>query len=406
VTSAVLTPFVKDAALKSDRRTWRKRLLPVGEVSYKGRVLKFTEDYLKGLASAFQARAYDQVPFQLAGDDNRHTNDVERYAGDITDMRVEPDGLYITLAATERGHKVMKDNPRCGVSARIVEGYDRSDGKFFPAAVQHVLATLDPRIPGLGAWQAIEASNTIPLIDLSGYEFSGQERGGTAVAELTEEQKASRLAKLLEIPEDQIDAILAGIQKNEGESEAAEDEPSEDDLVAWIDGMSDEELLALEREFEAEAGTVPVTADEGELEPALSGDAPGALEMALEMNAVRTDETVRQLSVIQDELDDQRYASERDKLARSSGIPPYITDLAKPLLHGSNHVVDLAGGGSVDAGQVMRKVLTEMGKMISMLDLTPTELGTPMDEPDGAGAQGAEDERTALISAFRSQVKI
>ena len=33
------------------------------------------------------------------------------------------------------------------MSARIVEDYARSDGKFFTAAVQHVLGTLDPRIP-------------------------------------------------------------------------------------------------------------------------------------------------------------------------------------------------------------------------------------------------------------------
>jgi hypothetical protein len=67
-------------------------------------------------------------------------------------MQVEPDGLYVTLNPTERGARVLAENPGLGVSARIVEQYQRADGKFFPAAIQHVLGTLDPRVTGLGAW--------------------------------------------------------------------------------------------------------------------------------------------------------------------------------------------------------------------------------------------------------------
>src|SRR5205809_7930654 len=59
------------------------------------------------------------------------------------------DGLYIQAELTDRGEQVLRDNPYLGVSARIVENYNRSDGKFYKAAVQHVLGTLDPRLPGL-----------------------------------------------------------------------------------------------------------------------------------------------------------------------------------------------------------------------------------------------------------------
>jgi hypothetical protein len=46
------------------------------------------------------------------------------------------------------------------------------------SAVQHVLGTLDPRIPRLGPWQAIEASNGGDLvIDLSGETFDREEPG-------------------------------------------------------------------------------------------------------------------------------------------------------------------------------------------------------------------------------------
>jgi hypothetical protein len=98
------------------------------------------------------------VALQLAGADNRHTNDPERYAGEVIDAEATDDGLYITVKATDRGNQVLSTNPALGVSARIVEGYERSDGRYFPAAIQHVLATLDPRIPALGPWQTIEAA--------------------------------------------------------------------------------------------------------------------------------------------------------------------------------------------------------------------------------------------------------
>ena len=90
-------------------------------------------------------------------------------------MELGEDGLYVTAQLTPDGEKVLEANPRLGVSARIVEGYARSDGRHFSAAVQHVLGTLDPRIPGLGAWEAIEAANPVPesVLDLSGESFTG-----------------------------------------------------------------------------------------------------------------------------------------------------------------------------------------------------------------------------------------
>ncbi len=158
-TAAVLTPFDRGNVISLGNRLWKKRVLPVGDVEYQGRTLHFTRDYLASLEAAFRDRAYDQVSFQLADAKNTHTNDPERHRGTITDMRVETDGLWVTLNPTEAGEQVLKTNPYLGVSARIVENYPRSDGKFYPAAVQHVLGTLDPRIPGLGAWQAIENAN-------------------------------------------------------------------------------------------------------------------------------------------------------------------------------------------------------------------------------------------------------
>jgi hypothetical protein len=177
--SLVFTPLLRGQPVElAGGSLWRKKLLPVGQVDYKGRKLQFTREYLQDLARAFMAKAYDQVPLQLADASNAHTNAVERYAGQVVDADVTDDGLYITVKPTERGHKILEENPALGVSARIIEDYARSDGQYFPAAIQHVLATLDPRIPGLGGWTAIEASNSAEIvIDLSSCRFDGQDGG-------------------------------------------------------------------------------------------------------------------------------------------------------------------------------------------------------------------------------------
>lgn len=385
MSTAVLTPFSGARAIELGNRLWRKRVLPVGDVEYKGRILHFTREYLAGLAQAFRDRAYDQVPFQLAGDDNRHTNDVERFGGEITDLELDNDGLYIKLSATERGDRVLRENPKLGVSARIVEDYPRSDGKFFPAAIQHVLATLDPRIPNLGGWQAIEASNGVDaVLDLSSAIFTGEER---KVPEQFTEAERARLAKLLQIPEDKIDALTA-LAGTDVDLLTGDGELSDEELAQLIADMPEEELAALEAEFEAEAMAAA---------PGLSNQAA----MALEMANVRADETERQLSVITAELDAQRYASEKARLVRDSGVPPFIVELARPLLEGTGHTVDLSNGTAVDAGQIIRKVLTEYAKAARMMDLS-VELGSPMDEPDQQGA--AAQERDDVVSRARAQM--
>jgi len=171
--ASVITPFDATPAIELGNQ-WRKRILPIGEIEYQGRQLRFTRSYLQGLVAAWQARAYDQVPLQFADARNTHTNDPERTRGWITSMELGDDGLYVTAELTERGQRTLADNPYLGVSARIVEQFQRSDGEYFPAAVQHVLATLDPRIPGLGAWQPVEMSNeSAVVIDLSNLTFAG-----------------------------------------------------------------------------------------------------------------------------------------------------------------------------------------------------------------------------------------
>ena len=390
---ALLTPFTAGKATQAGGK-WRKKLLPVGEINYKGRVLKFTPDYLGGLVSAFRERAYDQVPFQLAGDENKHTNDVERTGGQITDMTLGPDGLYIEVVPTERGKQVLTDNPGLGVSARIVEGYDRSDGKLFPRAIQHVLATLDPRIPGMGGWEAVAAANDVQItVDLSGEQFAGKESG---MPDLDPAQQ-EKLARLLGLDVDKLAAVIGTMPEGTapdpdalGGGEDPEEDPEVAAIAAQIDAMSDEELAAWEASLEGE---------DLEPDPATAGLTAEAV-MALELAGAQGDENARQLSIIQGQLDTERWTGERRTLV-AGGVPPFIADLAQPLLEGAGHVVDLANGNSVDAGQIMRRVLTEYAKVTQALDLG-AELGTLMDEPDQESE--ADKARADVVARARQQL--
>lgn len=393
--AAVLTPFVRGRAIELGNQLWRKKILPVGDVEYNGRMLHFTKDYNDALAQAYAQRAYDQVSFQLADGKNTHTNDPERHRGEIVSMTSENDGIWVTLRPTEEGHKVLKDNPKLGVSARIVEGYSRSDGQFYPAAIQHVLGTLDPRIPGLGEWQAIEAaSQPAVTIDLSTAHFAGQGEE-TTMPDMTPEQQAN-LNKLLNLDPAKLDALVGGAPQSVSTTEPADASPdlntmTDQELADLIDSMSDEELAALESEFYAETGASAAATG-------LSNEA----QIAIDLANSRADELERQQGVFQAEMDKQRFEAEKRQLA-DLGVPPYITELARPLLEGNGHTIDLANGGRADGGQIMRQVLSQFAKMAQMLDLD-VELGTPMDEPAGAQVTAAEQSRTELVSRARGMM--
>ncbi len=437
MSALVLTPFTAGKAVDLGNRVWRKRLLPVGEIEYKGRTLRFTKDYLGQIVDAFNNRAYDQVPFQLADSQNTHTNDPERTRGEITAMELGDDGLYVTAELTPEGEKVLAANPKLGVSARIVEDYARSDGRFFKSAVQHVLGTLDPRIPGLGAWEAIEAASPEPerVLDLSGESFTelagdskaqrkaakkaakqqqtdpasgdagADPEGGAVMADLTQEQQA-RLQKLLALPDDVLDALAAGgtvVTPEELEALTApgdgEEAGDEDDLAAEIDAMSDEELAALEAEFNAEFGDTEEPVSEQEREPVAAGLSAEA-QFAIDLANAKAEETARELAVVTARLREEDYQGEKRRLA-DAGVPPYITELARPLLEGAGHAVELSNGKTVDAGAIMRRVLTEYARQARLLDLD-VELGSPMDEPEEAAHEQQAQSREALVARFKS----
>jgi hypothetical protein len=426
VTTTLLTPVDRGKARPSGAsRLWRKQILPVGEISYKGRKIAFTPEYLAGLAKAFNARAFDQVPFQLAPGDNSHTNDPERFRGEVRGFEATDDGLDLILAATEDGDEVLRKNPALGVSARIVEDYHRADGAFFPAAIQHVLGTLDPRITGMRPWQAIEAANDGDgeVLDLTAEQYAPPGQApeptpppasqppadpGTPTQEehsmaLTDAQEA-RLARLLDLPDDQFNAVLA----TGGEAAATGDDGeqlTDEQLQELIDSLPDEP----DDERAGDDGTEGERAGDREPELVTAGASLSAEAQAqIDLANSRAEETSLELARVTAALNRAAFEKERDWYSREYGIPPRITDLARPVLEGEGHVVELSNGSSIDAGAIVRKVLKEVGQTVRMLDLSG-ELGTPLDFSADAERQAEEkaaQDRAALVAEFRRRTGI
>jgi len=158
-------------------------VLPVGQVAYRGRTLDFTRDYLTELARNFNAGAADQVPFLLADAQNQHHSLPERFRGEVKGVEVEADGLYALIETSEEGSRLLADNPRLGVSARI-----RGD-----KVLEHVLGTLDPVVTGMKPWEAIElSSGSAPVIDLTAASYTGE--ADLSHADSLEREVARRIA--------------------------------------------------------------------------------------------------------------------------------------------------------------------------------------------------------------------
>lgn len=324
-----LTPATGGRAVELSKTLYRKKILPKGTIDYKGRKITFDAAYLTDLATAYRDGAYDQVPFMLADATNAHTMDPERYRGECKGVEVADDGLWGTFELTADAADLVKKNPTLGVSARIVEGYNRSDGKKYPRAMQHVLGTLDPRIPGLGAWTEVALSGydaRDEVVDLTDASFEGE----TAVG-----KKAGEAEETVEgLTRDEYEALLASLdlETDEGAEGEEEEEPAEE---------GGEEAEEPAEELVAMANTQQT-----------------AIELANQ-----------EIAVLKRERADERFEADKRDYVRK-GVPPALVELTRPVLTAPDgFTLDLSNGvedKKVDAAAVLRQLLDST---IGYLDL-------------------------------------
>ena len=403
MSSQVYTPFRTGRTVELSAGRWRKQLLPLGAITYKGRKIEFSQDYLQSMVDAFKQRAVARVPFQLAGADNKHTNAVLARGGTIVDVELMPDGLDVILeSADPRTVQMLNEYPDTGVSARIYENYLREhDGKHWTAVLQHVLATNDEHITGLRPWKQLEPvalssdGDDVETIDLTGAKFEEEKE----VSVKSKTSLKAILAKLnangdeAELTDDELDRLLAIVNDvNESDDETDADDDDEE--------LTDEELNQLLAAAEAE-GVTPSAV------PATIAASQRRHAAALELTQSQLDAQAIELAAMRAALDEQNFAAEVTEFASRYGIPPFITLKAKKLLCGTGHIVELSNGDGteeVDAGAVMREVLRAFGDQIKVLDLGNL-IGNGLPEPDEIAAErdAASADREAFLAAARSQ---
>jgi hypothetical protein len=234
MTRAMLSPFDLSAATQTGARLFRKQILRKGTINYKGQKVTFDDPFLQNVVQAFRRGAYDQVPFVLADPDNRHNMDPERFRGEVKGMELTPDGVDAIIEATPEGAKVIKRNPRLGVSARIVTDMSKSDGRSYPVAIQHVLATMDPRLTGMRPWETVDLSDEdedVEVIDLT----AATVKEGTMATKTG--KKAAATPKeitfdLSQLSDEQFEILLSTAVVEDVDTEDDEDDETEETVTS------------------------------------------------------------------------------------------------------------------------------------------------------------------------------
>lgn len=406
--AAIQMPVRREKASSVGPRTFRKQVLKVGSVQYKGRTLDFTRDYLRRLADHFKRGAFDQVPFLLVNEKNEHVEDPEKFRGEVKGFELSSDGLDAIIEMNDDGARLVRNNPRLGVSARIIEAALGGGGspKFSPA-IKHVAATLDPHVTGMRNWEAVsDLGNSYSagqVIDLTAAKYDGEH---TEVPEtkLTDDQKAKLKEELGDESFAKVSKILGGEGGAEGKDadRAPDNEPKEKDepqnrrgLLARILGRKSDDQLSPEdqRDFDqalddllkeepaaekddADKKDEPVVAN-------LSKDAQAAIDLAKSEAKDARDEVAE----LRRERVQERFEAEKARLV-GKGVPPAAVDLAKPLLTGAR-TIDLANGEKADPADIARKLLDEFEGTVDLS--APAGSAKAEDDPERAEASEMAD---------------
>lgn len=424
MTRVFLTPVDLASATRTGNRTFRKQVLPLGSITYQGRKITFDRKYLTELSNAFRRRAYDQVPLIHADPENRHNMDPKRYAGEILDLTVEKDGLYATVKPGKKAAKILEENPKMGVSARIVEGLTKADGRSYSRAIQHILLTMDPRVTGMRPWQTVNLSQADPshqIVDLTGCTFDKEK--AMPKKKITQPASGGRAKivgnklqiDLADLTDDELEILLADDEPDptapdhdpnvtpsippDANPDTTTDEPEGDEDDEDAEDEDDEDLSDIDfgdQPTQTAASASPAKPGGGNGNGSGGGtknlSKKGSKKKRIDL-ASAGPASRRELSEVRTELAKARWEKEKGDYARA-GVPPFLLDLATPVLSSpESTVLDLSGADEpVDAGATIRQMLDGVKGMI---DLTP-ELGHSfLPDPD--------DETKTMLEAWEKE---
>ncbi len=409
--TAVRTPMNNLPALELGNRRYRKQVIRVGDLHYRGGKFPITDAYLDDVVKAFDSRAVPSVPFQLADHANRHTEDPERRRGTIMALHRTPDGLDAVIELNDAGARIVDEHPDFGVSVLIEHGRTTGEGRSFPAVLKHVLGTTDPVLTSLEPWrQEIAASHAdagedvLDLLALTTPDPADSPARSDSSAPMqdaapstTNEGGAVPDTDTL-APEDV--AALRSLASIAPALAKLVETPAVEPIAVVED--TDDEVELTDAEIQAIADSLDTEDDDTEL-IAASHEQPSdevlSLSHKLALAEQGNKDNELRLAQVESELNERRYVAERDSLAREFGVHPRITDIIRPLLEGSGAgQIALSNGAKADPGELVRRFMKELAAS-PRLDLS-NAVGSAVELDEST-----EDARAKDTEAFLARAK-
>lgn len=392
MTQTILTPFDFSEPIRAGRRRFWKQLLPVTDIDYNGQKVSFDKPFHADLELSFKEGAYDQVPLVFADHQNQHNEDPRNFAGELVAVENRGDkGTWGLIEADREGAKAIQRNPKLGVSARIMQGIKKADGRVFNRAIRHVLLTMNPRVSGMDPWQAVdlsEGTESDEVVDLTAEAYTEGNAMGTKT-------KATRRQVDLSALDDEQFATLIDLATEAGvldDEEVDEEVDGEDEVenTTTTPPKKKKSKTKITVEKESENGDPDDDEEEDDEE---EDDDTARTDLSDSAANSETRSTVRTMQI---DLAEQRWQSERSDLIRD-GVPPFFLDLAGPILSSPDTmVIDLAEGETVNATDTVRKMLTGLKGIIDLSG----EIGHMIDLSE---AKNTEDEDGKFLAAWDEQ---
>lgn len=409
--TATLTPFDLSEAKPLGKRLFRKQILKKGVIRYKGQKIDFDDAMMAELAQNFDKGAYDQVPLVFANEANQHNEDPERFHGELLSVELTPDGIDGIFSLTPKGAKVVKDNPRLGVSARIMGGVEHADGRTFGRSIRHVLATMNPRLTGMKPWQAamdLSDDEEIEVVDLTALSYKegspmatkskAKAKGKPANGVVTvTTSKGPRNIDLSALSDEEFQALLDLAVESTDEDDTdlsndddldEDDEEEEEDEDEDLDDEEEDEddddtdlanpvPPAFVKNMKGKKGKKSTVAGEETDE----ASTPGA---AKRKGKAKKKEPAFSLSnAVAERLAQGEWRRERREYVKA-GVPPHMLDLAAPILSSPDAImIDLSDDDSVDAAGVIRGLLDSAKGYIEQKPELGHQIDLSEDDEDG-----------------------
>lgn len=393
--NAIHTPLDFSAAVRVGRRRFWKQILPVTEIDYDGQKINFDPKFHKSLELAAQDGVYDQIPIVFADGKNTHNEDPRNFGGEVIKMENRGDkGTWALIEADRQAARAIQKNPKLGVSARIMQGVEKG-GKVYDHAVRHVLMTMFPRVTGMEPWQAVDLSEDadIEVVDLTAMEYEeGNPMGRTTKkVKRTAEGKIDLSALSDEEFQGLLDLAETLVDEDADEDEDLEDGETEVEDTATVKPTKKKSKTKVTKVTEKESEGGDPDEDEDEDNEEVIDETTDLSDHVIKRTEVSE---FRQMQI---DLAESKWKDKRKDLLRE-GVPPFMLDLAAPVLKQPNPmVIDLSdnGGEKIDASKILTEILT---KSKGLVDLTGEE-GHSLDLSD----EGGEDTDKAFLDEWSKQ---